>query len=89
MAARRFDRLPTGIGRIVPRHEPDELTGFNPYAQAVIDAPLAAAEFAAERRPAASTGELLALINLRLVDPLYFDAALPAAIEFALQEAQR
>ena len=44
VAARRFDRLPNGVGGIVPQHRPDGLT-FNRYAQSVIDAPLIAAEF--------------------------------------------
>ena len=87
-AVRRFDRLPSGIGYIVPRHRPQGIA-FNRYAQFVIDAPVTAAEFAAERRPSASARELLALINLRLVDPLYFDAALPAAIALVLEEAKQ
>ena len=53
----------------------------------MIEAPVAAAEFADRTAPPASTKELLALINLRLVDPVFFDAALPAAIGFVLEEA--
>lgn len=87
-AARRFERLPTGLAGIVPRYRPDGLA-FNRYAQSVIDAPLTAAEFAAERRPPASPRELLTLINLRLVDPLYFDAALPAAVAIVLKEVKQ
>jgi hypothetical protein len=84
-AARRFERLPTGLSGINPRHRPHGLA-FNRYAQSVIDAPLTAAEFAADTRPPASVRELIALINLRLVDPIYFDAALPAAIAIVLEE---
>src|SRR5271165_4195567 len=85
VAARRFDRLPTGIGQVRPRQRPEGLTGFNGYLQAVIDAPWTAAEFATCQRSPASARELIALINLRLVDQLYFDAALPVAIALALQ----
>ena len=88
VAARRFDRLPTGIGQIAPRQRPPGLA-FGHYVQPVIDAPLAAAEIVAARRAPASSKEILALINLRMVDPLYFDAALPAAVAFALQDTPR
>ena len=88
IAARRFDRLPSGVGRIAPLNRPDGLA-FNHYAQPVIDAPLVAAELATEWRPAASVEELLDLINLRLVDPGYFDAAMPAAIAFVCKEPNR
>jgi hypothetical protein len=55
----------------------------------VIDAPLAAAEFAAETRSVATVRDLLTLINLRLVDPGYFDAALPAAVSLELERQRR
>ena len=88
VAARRFDRLPNGVGGILPQHRPSGLT-FNTYAQTVIDAPLVAAEFATGLRSAASVKQLLALINLRLVDPGYFDAALPAAIAFVMEKSNK
>ena len=78
-AARRFDRLPAGVRGLQPLHRP-EGTHFNPYAQSVIDAPLVVAEMAAGQRAEPSVAEKLILINLRLVDPIYFDAALPAAL---------
>jgi hypothetical protein len=84
-AARRFDRLPSGINGVVPRHRPPGMN-FNRYAQPMIDAPVVAAEFAVGRRPPASVRELLTLINLRLVDHLYFDASLPAAVALVLKE---
>jgi hypothetical protein len=60
---------------------------FNPYLQPAIDAPLVSAEIAASLRPPPDTGSTLALINLRLVDPLYFDSALPSTLAFVLQSA--
>ncbi len=78
-AARRFDRLPAGVLGLEPLHRPEGID-FNPYAQSVIDAPLVAAEMAAGQRATPSVAEKLILINLRLVDPIYFDAALPAAL---------
>ena len=78
-AARRFDRLPSGVQGLEPLRRIERLH-FNRYAQSVIDAPLVAAEMAAGRRAEPSIEEKLALINLRLVDPIYFDAALPLAL---------
>ena len=85
VAARRFDRLPTEFGNIKPRQRPEGLGEFHHYLQAVIDAPLVAAEFTAEARPVIAARDLLTLINLRLVDPGYFDAALPAAVSLQLE----
>lgn len=87
-AARRFDRLPGGLSRISPRHKPAEWPSFDPYAQAVIDAPLVTAEIAVGLRPAPDTSSMLTLINLRLVDPHYFDSALPAAVAFILRKTR-
>ena len=78
-AARRFDRLPSGVQGLEP-FRPAERLHFNRYAQSVIDAPLVAAEMAAGKRAEPSIEEKLALINLRLVDPIYFDTALPMAL---------
>ena len=80
VAARRFDRLPNGVGRLEPLHRPNRLSVFHRYCQSLIDAPLVAAEMAAGIRPPPDVDERLMLINLRLVDPDYFDAALPAAL---------
>ena len=80
-AARRFDRLPQGIRELVPRKRLGVLPEFNSYVQRMIDAPVVAAEMAASMRAQPKAEEKLALISLRLVDPLYFDAALPAALE--------
>ena len=78
-AARRFDRLPAGVRGLEPLHRPEGIH-FNRYVQSVIDAPLVVAEMAAGQRAKPSVAEKLNLINLRLVDPIYFDAALPAAL---------
>ena len=82
-AAKRFDRLPQGVGGLQPMERPKGLL-FNPYAQAMIDAPLVVAEMATERRSAPNVEEKLALINLRLLDTLYFDSALPAALALCI-----
>lgn len=87
-AARRFDRLPAGVQGLEPLHRSGRLR-FNRYAQSVIDAPLVAAEMAAGRRAEPSIEEKLILINLRLVDPIYFDAALPAALHLLFAPESR
>ncbi len=89
VAARRFDRLPNGVGRLAPRNRPDRLSGFHHYRQSLIDAPLVAAEMAAGVRPSPDVDERLMLINLRLVDPGYFDAALPAALHHYMEPSYR
>ena len=88
-AAKRFDRLPQGVGGLQPVKRPKGLPVFNPYAQAMIDAPLLVAEMATERRSAPDVEEKLALINLRLIDPLYFDTALPAALALCMSSDNR
>ncbi len=82
-AAKRFDRLPQGVRSTEPIERPKGFPPvFNPYVQAMIDAPLSVAEMATERRPVPNVEEKLTLINLRLLDTLYFDAALPAALAY-------
>lgn len=76
----RSDRLPSGVQGLEPLIRPFVLN-FNPYAQPVIDAPLVAAEVVLGQRDRLGPIDLLKLINLRLVDPVYFDAALPLAIQ--------
>ena len=88
-AARRFDRLPQGVRGFEPPDRPPGLSGFNRYVQTMVDAPLVAAEMAAGRRVAPDVDDTLALINLRFVDPLYFDAALPAALSLCLKDSGR
>ena len=86
-AARRFDRLPQGVRGLEPIDPPIALPSFNAYAQAMIDAPLVVAEMATEQRDAPNPQEKLALINLRLIDPLYFDTALPTSLALYLSDA--
>lgn len=77
-AARRFDWLPSGM-RDLPRPQ-NPINSFNTHLQPVIDAPLVAAEMATGQMSAPGVSVKLTLINLRLVDPIYFDTALPAAL---------
>ena len=77
--ARRVESLPAGICRLGPADLPFK---FSPHIQPLIDAPFIAAEMAAVQRPAPDVGQKLALINLRHVDPAYFDEALPVALHF-------
>ena len=86
-AARRFDRLPDGVHGLEPLHRPAALSSFDSYVQQMIDTPFVAAEMAAGWRPAPSAADKLALISLRLVDPIYFDTALPAALYLYLRES--
>ena len=79
-AATRFDRLPSGVKGLVPVARPSGMI-LGQDVQAVIDAPLVAAEVALGRRAPLDTRQILNMINFRLVDPVYFDTALPLAIE--------
>ena len=81
-AARRFDRLPSGVKGEEAFVRPHPLV-FSQDVQPLIDAPLVAAEIATGRRRTPNAALILTLINLRLVDPVYFDSALPAAIALA------
>jgi len=85
-AARRHDLLPDGIKKITALYRPGNLPVFNSYVQKLIDTPLVTAEIATGlRKDLNNPATLLTLINLRIVDPHYFDAALPVAIALALQ----
>jgi hypothetical protein len=83
-AARRFDRLPNGVRGVPPRRCPSDLA-FNAYAQPIVEAPLTVAEVATEMRPPPDKDTLLSLLALRMADPDYFDAAVPAAITLCLE----
>ena len=87
-AARRFDRLPDGLVEIMARNRPAKLS-FSPQVQPLIDAPLVAAEMAVGQRQPPDLEQTLTLIKLRLADPEYFDAALPAAIAHIQTEARK
>jgi hypothetical protein len=82
-AARRFDKLPHGLRGVAPRRRPPGRV-FDTDTQAVIDAPIVTAEIAAGQR-VATPKETLMLIGLRLIDPEYFDRAVPAALAFYLE----
>lgn len=86
-AARRFDWLPSGVRGEEPHARPPGFS-FGHHCQPVIDAPLVTAEIATGLRPPPDTKLMLRLINLRLVDPLYFDSALPAALAFVRKKAR-
>lgn len=79
-AARRFDRLPSGVPMLQPLGPPPESQRFHKYLQALINGPIVAAEMAAGLCEAPDVRKKLTLINLRLVDPEYFDTALPSAL---------
>lgn len=86
-AARRVDWLPSGIKGIAAHYLPFGLPSFNSHIQKLVDAPLATAEIAAGLRPyPTDPTSMLTLINLRLIDPHYFDSALPIALALALQK---
>jgi hypothetical protein len=77
-AARRDPPVPEGTaGLRSPRS--GRAGGMPDHLRGLLDAPFVAAEIAAQSGPA-EPATLLQLIALRLADPLWFDAALPAAI---------
>jgi hypothetical protein len=77
-AARRDPQVPEGTaGLRAPRNS--RAMGMPDHLRALLDAPFVAAEIAAQSVPADVT-TLLQLIALRLADPVWFDAALPAAV---------
>lgn len=87
-AARRLDWVPDGIPRIEPDMRPVGFSGFNTHIQKIINAPMVAAEMAAQPQPPhIARKRLLTLANLRLVDPGYFDEALPVALAIVLNKA--
>ena len=88
-AARRCDRVPPGAGGLVPQRRPAALPEFNSHVQKMIDAPVVAAEMASGLREQPTAAEKLALVNLRFVDPLYFDSALPAALNIYAMEGSK
>lgn len=76
--ARRDPPVPEGTAGL--RAPPNgRAAGMPDHLRGLLDAPFVAAEIAAQAAPADLT-TLLQLIALRTADPLWFDAALPAAI---------
>lgn len=86
--ARRLEWVPDGIPRIEPDMRPAGFSGFNTHIQKIINAPMVAAEMAAQPQPPhIARKRLLTLANLRLIDPGYFDEALPVALAIVLDKA--
>ncbi len=56
------------------------------HLRALLDAPLVAAEIATGLIPHPDTTTLIRLIARRQADPIWFDAALPAAVQLYLEE---
>jgi len=88
-AARRFDRIPAGLPPLNLTRPHSDLGQFDKDLTRMLEAPLVAAECATGRSNPLSTNELFTLISLRVVDPTYFDAALPTAINLLLEETRR
>ena len=85
-AVRRFDWLPSGLANIRTSAQIEGLS-FNQHAQKLINAPIAVAEASLGLRQPLKTPEILSLINLRLIDPIYFDTALPLAMAYFKETA--
>ncbi|WP_432679606.1 STY4851/ECs_5259 family protein [Nioella aestuarii] len=85
-AVRRLDWLPSGLVNIRTLAQIEGLR-FNQHAQKLIDAPIVVAEASLGLRQPLKTREILSLINLRLIDPVYFDTALPLAIAYFKETA--
>lgn len=83
-AARRFDWLPQGAGSLAPQRL-QLPPAVNEANAPVMYAPFVAAEVAAGLRAAPSPTETLQFIALRAADPIWFDAALPAALTQATE----
>ena len=86
-AAQKPVALPSGIADLYPWKRPPRLE-FDAERQRLVDAPLIAAEAALGRRPGLTTNEMLALVLLRMCDVDFFDRAVAAAIQLALEERQ-
>lgn len=83
-AVRRLSHLPDGVSGLSAERLKVTLP-FGDDFRPLLHAPLVAAEVATGARPALTAQEHLQLIALRAVDPIWFDAALPAALTLALE----
>ena len=79
--ARRDPPVPEGTAGLRPPRN-GRAGGMPDQLRALLDAPFVTAEIAAQSAPA-DLATLLQLIALRLADPIWFDSALPAAINLA------
>lgn len=87
-AARRFTTLPQGVDGLRARVlRPIQVSDGR--MDALMHAPLVAAETAAALRPPAAAPDILRLIALRAADPAFFDTALPCALTLAMSETSR
>jgi hypothetical protein len=86
-AARRDTMPPEGTAGL-PAARLSRATGLPVYLRALLDAPLVAAEIATGLIPHPDLTTLIRLIALRQADPIWFDAALPVAVQLYLEEAR-
>ncbi len=84
-AAQKPVETPVGIVDLRPQSRPPRME-FAADRQRLVDAPLVVAEAATERRPALIASEVLALVLLRMCDSEFFDRAVAAAIQLAIEE---
>lgn len=83
-AGRRFDMMPQGTDGL--RAAWLALPAATNDANAILmNAPLVTAEVSAGLRPSLNADDTLRLIAIRAIDPIWFDAALPAALTIALE----
>lgn len=87
-AVERFEQLPDGTAglRAHPKHRLDL---GNEAVRPLLDAPVVAAEIAQGLRSDVDTTLRLQLLGLRQADPIWFDAALPVAVQHVLEESRR
>jgi hypothetical protein len=86
-AARRDTMPPEGTAGL-PAARLSRATGLPDHLRALLDAPLVAAEIATGLIAHPDLTTLIRLIALRQADPIWFDAALPAAVQLYLEEAR-
>jgi hypothetical protein len=87
-AARRFQALPQGVDGLRAIYLQATSVGDGAM-DALLHAPLVAAEAAAGLRDLPAPPDILRLIALRAADPAFFDAALPCALTLALSRSAR
>jgi len=83
-AVRRFSHLPDGVLGLAPERLLVTLP-FGDDVRTLLQAPLVAAEVATGARPALTAQQHLQLIALRAADPIWFNAAMPAALTLAME----
>jgi hypothetical protein len=86
-AARRDTMPPEGTAGL-PAARLSQAANLPAHLRALLDAPLVAAEIATGLIPHPEMTTLIRLIALRQADPIWFDAALPAAVQLYLEESR-